>query len=135
MKLTIGQIHNIFVGLTALDQQLEKAVPAVRLKIGINLNRVRPIAEAFEKAQQRSIAQLSTEAATKQSGCPPETSAEVQARQSNLQNDMMDAIVGLRAAEEEIEVKTFQQAELNLDENPRVSGDTISRLMPVLDVG
>lgn len=132
MKLTVGQIHNIFIGLSALDQQLEKAGPDVRMKIGINLSRARPIAEAFEKAQQGSIAQLSAAAADRPVD-PPETNAGAQARQSKLQNDMMDAIVSLRAAEEEVEIRVFQKADLNLDENPRVSGDTISRLMPIIE--
>jgi len=60
MKFTTGQLHNLFLGLSALDADEVKLVPDVRLNIAININKVTPFAAAYERASRRLLADLET---------------------------------------------------------------------------
>jgi hypothetical protein len=117
MNLPVGIFYELAVGLGALDQQLEKVAPDVRLKIGLNLSRLRPIADAYERARGRISADL------------------VQSDKSDVvkQAEFGEANAKLRNELESVELRKLLKSDLRLDDNPRVTGATLSLIWPILD--
>ena len=116
---TVGEVYMVYVGLVQLDQQLEKVAPEIRLRIGINMNKMRPTAEVFERTQSRTVADISEAGET---------------NTARVQYSINEAIFKLRSEECSIEVRTFKETDLNLSENPKVSADTLSKIMSVLEL-
>ena len=120
MKATLGEFLDIFIGVQQLDSQLEKIAPATRFKIGILLNKLKPLGVAYDQAH----AQAAKNASTPIDGKPVD--------QVTAHSNLMTEIAKLRAVESEINVPTLLKSELRMDENPKISGVALSMVLSVL---
>jgi len=126
MKLTIGALHNLVLGLNAVENVPDvKLAGTVRLAIAINVNLLRPHAEAYERARTRSVAQLYKDNRDDK-GRAQRTDAEIQA-------DAMDADAEARKLEAgEFELRMLTTSNLSLEANPKITGGMIAQLAPVI---
>ena len=126
MQLTVGQIHNLYVGLTVLERNDKlKLTPDTRFKMAINLNVLEPVANGYERARTRALADLYRDN-RKLEDKKQRTEAEIQA-------DLADADAGLRAKKEEVELRMLSRTDLKLDENETLLHATLARLLPLVE--
>ena len=126
MQLTVGQIHNLYVGLTVLERNDKlKLTPDTRFKMAINLNVLEPVANGYERARTRALADLYRDN-RKLEDKKQRTEAEIQA-------DLADADAGLRAKTEEVELRMLSRTDLKLDENETLLHATLARLLPLVE--
>lgn len=126
-KLTTGQVHDLFVAFSLLDREEDlKLTPDVRLKIAININLVKPHAEAYERVRTRALADVNRDNRARD---PKERLSEPE-----LQSDYAEKDAALRAAPAEVAgLKTLLKPDLRLDDNPKIGGMILARLWPILD--
>lgn len=119
MKITVGQAHGLFVGLSQLDKEAEKLSGATRLKIAINLNLLQPVAAAYERTSQKALVSLNAQE-------PKLTTLEVQAKfaEENEKSIAVTVDLGLK--------KLSMKEDIKLDDEPKVSSSTISQLLPLV---
>lgn len=126
MKLTTGHAHDLYAALITLDREdTLKFTADVRLKIATNINLLAPQAGAYERARVRVAADLN--AANRV------LPAEARRSDAELQADLAEGDASMRAAEVEVELKTFTRPDLKLDENQKLGGATLARLMPAIE--
>lgn len=127
MQLTIGQIHDLYVGLTLLDRdETVKLSADVRLKLAIDQNLIKPFADAYERSRTRALADLNM--------TNRKLEAKDQRSNAELEADFADANQELRAKPQDLEgVKTLARVDLKLDENSKVGGGLLARLLPILE--
>ena len=126
MKLSIGTAHALFLGLAAIEGGADVKVSAdVRLAIAINMNKLRPTAEAYERARTRSLATLYA-VNRGADGRPLRCDAELQA-------DALDADAAMRSAEsDELELRTILKADLRLADNAKITGVVLAQVAPII---
>lgn len=126
MRLTIGRIHDLYAALSRLEEAPEiKLAGEVRLKVAININALRPNAEAYERTRTRSIADLY--AANRGLG-PSERKTEPE-----IQADAMDANHAMREETADLELRTLLKADLRLEDNPKITGAMLAALVPIVE--
>lgn len=112
MKLSNITAQRLLGGLRTIDADPDTKLDAeIRLKIAININRVVPHVQAFEK----TIQHLQSEAAKKVNGY--DFNAE------------LSKIVDL---EESFRLKLINKDDLKLKENVKIKTDTISAIAPII---
>lgn len=126
MKLTYGQIHEAFLGLTALDHDDIKLSGETHMSVAINLNAFKPYTIAYEKARFRTLADLNE----RNRGLPEKDRRS----DAELQADFADADLAMRDKEVEVnEARKILKSDLRMSDNAKIRGGTIARLMPLLD--
>lgn len=125
-KLTLGQAHAVMAGLAALENIPDiKLDGATRLSIAINVNRLKPSVEAYERARLKTAAGLYA-ANRKPDGSTIRSEAEVQC-------DALEQDAAARVQEtDDMPLKTIAKGDLKLSENPKITGAIIAQLMPIL---
>jgi len=133
-SLNIGEIHNLFIGLSALEKDDNvKLTGAVRLKIAIDLNRCRPVAEAYETARAKMFAEISKRFAERIAAA--EAKGPTQAKPTIAEHELERVLEDqkMRAEVGHVELRTLVQSDLRLEENPRITGAMIAMILPVLE--
>jgi anti-sigma28 factor (negative regulator of flagellin synthesis) len=123
MKLSVGQIHDLYLGLSMLEQAPDvKLTGDVRIRIAIDINKLKPIASAYERARTRTFADLQKQA----TGATKKSDAEVQ-------SELVEENEKIRGEEHELELRTFLKTDLRLDDNPKITGAMMAQIWPVLE--
>lgn len=126
MKLSLGAIHDLYVGLNMLERDEKlKLIADVRIKIAVNISRLKPLAAAYERAGARARADL--QAANR------ELEGKAQRSDAELAADFADINEDLRNKVEDVDLKTFVRKDLRLDENDKIGGITLAQLLPIID--
>lgn len=124
MKLKVGIAQALLIACKQIDSNEKTALKMqTRIDFAININRLHPIVEAYERARQKSIALVAAGA--------PQLSPIQEA-------SIMSEDSAVRDQEVDIELKTIEMADLKLDDNPRITIQMIQMLAPVIkdfDVG
>lgn len=117
MKLTTGRIHDLLIGLYAIENTVDtKLAGEVRLKIAININAIKPVATIYESSRTKAYHRI------------------VKGTQERTEVDaaMIDADQELRAVEYDINVCTLVKDDLRLDDNPKITGAIVAQVMPII---
>jgi len=121
VKSTVGELLDIFLGLQALAQQLEKVAPATRFRMGILLGRLRPVAVAYDRAHSEAVRRITND-------------NEGMHQNVGVMNSIMtEEIAKLREQEHEVAVGRLTYGELKMEENPKVGALALSQVMPIID--
>ena len=123
MRLTNVNAQRLLIGLRNIDtDESTKLDPKVRMKLAININRLLPIVQAFEKIAGQLQAQADAKAAepaeAKVNGAPGKS--------------LFEQITELSEETEDYRLKKIETADLNLKDNPKIKADTIARLAPII---
>lgn len=116
MNLTNVHAQRLLGALRTIDMSDSiKLAGQTRLDIARNINRLMPDMQAFERA-----------VAAKR--------REMQPGEANVaaNNEIQAEIENMGAQEFEVKLYKLEYAKLNLDDNPRITGDTIAALAPIL---
>lgn len=127
MKLTVGQSHSLYLAIATIERDAEhyKLAAEVWLKLAINSNALRPIAEGYERGRQRTLADLYR--------ANRDMKPEERRHEAEIQADMLEKDDAERVKEIDVpQLKTFLQPELRVSDNPKI-GSVISRLLPIID--
>lgn len=128
MKLTVGKIHDLYVGLTMLERDDKiKLAGETRFKMAINLNLLQPIAAAYEIARTCEHADVQK----KHRGPEPRdriSDEEIEAEMA-AKNGM------LRGREEEITLRMLKKDDLKLDDNQTLGHVTLAKILPIVEGG
>lgn len=124
MNLTVGQVHDLFVALGALEQNDVRLVGRTRLDIAININLLKPVAESYEGTRLRAFADVENAA---RDAAPKVGPNEMQARMVTQNIDMRNAPVAIES------LRPLKIADLKLDENPKISGALLAHLAPLFE--
>ena len=122
-----GDVHSAFIGLNNLDAQIKGISATTRFKIAYNMTLLRAIVETMERVQNKVVSDITTE----NNGLL----LSDQAKAAKLQSDITEAIMQLRSREVEVRYHPIKLEDLKLDENPNITADTLSRLLPILEWG
>lgn len=114
MKLTVGDAHNILIGLHAFEAPDLKLSGDTRFKIAVAINRLRRIGTNYER--ERAMAHAAFSAG--KTGFDP-----------SLQSKVMEKDHELRAAEVEVKLSTFCKDELKLHDNTQITPQAIANIM------
>lgn len=124
MKLKVGTAQALLIACKQIDSNEKTALKMqTRIDFAININRLHPIVEAYERARQKSITLVADGA--------PQLSPIQEA-------SLMSEDSAARDQEVDIELKTIEVADLKLDDNPRITVQMIQMLAPMIkdfDVG
>jgi hypothetical protein len=124
MKLKVGTIHDLCFALRALDAPEIKLPGKVRLTVAINLNKLLPVAQAYEQERARSFAALAEK-------YPPDKPAPAGAAEKAAGEDKK-----LREKETDIgSLDKITETDLDLDNNHRITSGVLAQLMPILELG
>lgn len=125
MQLTIGTSYDLYTALSRLEEGKEiKLGGECRLKIAINLNVLRPGAEAFERARSRSIADMLAENRA--------LASELRRSEAEMSADALEMVYVMREQTVDVALRPLLKAEINLDANPAISGAMMALLQPIL---
>jgi hypothetical protein len=118
-KLRLAEAQRLLIALREVDQDTDTKLPEeVRLDVAININRLMPVVGAFEKVlqtlQQRMMSRI--------------TNPQVM---NSVRVDMEAGRLGERV--EEFDLKVIDKEKLKLSENPKIRGDMLSRLAPIIN--
>lgn len=127
MPSTIGQIYDLYIGFTLLDRDESLKLSAdTRLKLAININLLKPFAEAYERSRTRVLSDLNL--------VNRKLGAEEKRSEAELQADFADANEALRAATQDIDdLKMLARTDLKLDENTKISASLLARLLCIVE--
>ena len=100
---------------------MEKLAPATRFKLAIMLNKLRPLAVAYDQAH----AQAAKNANVQVDGKAPDP--------ITAHANLLAEISALRAEEHDINLPTLLKTELKMEENPKVNGMALSQVLPVIE--
>ncbi len=126
-KLPIGTLHELFAGLQVVDTADGTTLAGeVRLSIAINLNKLRPLIEAYERTRQRTYLDISKKILG-------DNERETPAQREKLQATFATENDKLRAGEHDVDLERIDVADLKLDENTKINSATLAQLMPILD--
>lgn len=120
MKLTNLTAQRLLIGLRSVDaDESTKLDGEARMKIAININRLTPSMQAFERVAQRlqadaGLNRVNGEAVTK------------------VNDSVLDELRRLSDATDDYMLKKLSKDELRLKENPKIKADTIAMLAPVI---
>lgn len=116
MKLTNNAAMRLFSALRSLDtSDTVRLSGQTRLDIARNINRLLPEVEAFERA-----------VAAKR--------REIKPGEANIaaNNAIVAEMEAMGAATIELKLFSLDHTKMNLDDNPRITGDMIAALVPIL---
>lgn len=131
--ISMGDIHNLYIGLTTLEKdESVKLTGEVRLKVAINLNRLRPYAEAYETARTKVFAEIGKRYARAAAETEGKGSA-VKLTVAEHECERADEDQKLRRKEEHVELRSLLQSDLRLEENPRITGAMMALIFPILE--
>lgn len=118
MKIKIGAAQSLLIACKQTDSN-EKTILKMqtRIDLAININRLHPIVESYERARQRTISCAANGA----------TAISIVQEASIMTED-----AAARDSEIEIELKTIEMADLKLEDNQRISIQTIQMLAPII---
>jgi len=117
MKLSYRDAQRLLVGLRKIDEADETKLDGeVRLKIGININRLQPHIKVFEREVQRIQREL-------HNGKGPDPSKMTEAEEE-LQR--------LSDTEDDYKLKKIDTGDLKLSSNTKIKADTLAQIAPVL---
>jgi len=119
MKITIGTAQRLLGGLMALERDEKTKLGEARIKIALNMVRLQPVVEAYERASQARQKQLLSEA-----------TGNAEVALAHMQHGEDDAVY--RAQEESIDLKTITMADLKLSDNPRITGAMLAQIAPII---
>jgi hypothetical protein len=119
MRLSYRETQGILIGLRRIDAVDEaKLDPEVRLRIGININRLTPTVQVFEKEVQR----------IQQSVAPNGKNGVDAAHILEAEKALAD----LADSQEDYKLKKFKLDELRLKDNPKIKGGILAQIAPLI---
>lgn len=127
MKLNVGIAADLYSGLVSLDALDLKLSAEVRLKLAVNMDKLKPIVRKFEVRNNKILADLQAKARQANAGSdrPVVTEAQIMA-------DFADRIEAVKDEEVELKLWRIELKSLALETNTRLRPQVLANLMPIL---
>lgn len=123
MKIVNVDAQRLLMGLRSIDSDESTNLDAeIRMKIAININRLMPNVQAFERIASQIQARMSGNGHEGSNG-----SAVL-----NTGLAVMQELQRLSEGSEDYNLKKLTVAELKLKDNPKIKSDIIARLAPII---